>query len=333
MSEALTYDSLFLGARKFAHSAMAANAESDLEIFLLHAGVSIERLAKAALSNQSPFLLMEMKGKEDTLFHLAGVRETQKIRTIGAAHALSRLRAMKILPERDPDLDELIELRNGVAHLNADTDSTVEGIATFARTTNTLLAHLQVEHEDYWATWHGTVDIALSEHLERLEREMAGRIESARYRLSKRLEGLPEAAVDIIYGNAHKDEDGSLYGVRVMCGDFIIRVPYICPACRCDGPIYLSLPQKQNEPQTAPALGFFCPLCDFSANGTEELRAIGVEDEVPIVDADGEPLFSLNTGDYERFINAGYSLSRIERLVLQSLIAEPDPTLELRENL
>ncbi|MGW2305001.1 hypothetical protein [Streptomyces sp. NPDC001809] len=189
MSDVVNFSALFAGARKFANSAMEANAESDLEVFLLHAGVSIERLAKATLVDQNPVLLLEMKGKEESLFHLAGVKAATRLRTIGAAVALSRLRSMGVLPPKDEVLDELIELRNGVAHLSGGAEETFEGLAAFVRTTNTLLTHRQKDAGEYWGRWQGAVDIALSEHMEKVEREIAGRIESARYRLSKRMEG------------------------------------------------------------------------------------------------------------------------------------------------
>jgi hypothetical protein len=146
LNDPLSYVSLFEGAGKFAWSALEAHARKDMEVFLLHAGVSIERLAKAALAQKSPFLLMEMKGKDDTLYHLTGVRQTDKLRTIGASQAIRRLRDMTVLPPSDPDLDELIELRNGVAHLMASVSEEFDGLTVFCQVTNHLLDHLGESH-------------------------------------------------------------------------------------------------------------------------------------------------------------------------------------------
>ncbi|MEU5030159.1 hypothetical protein [Streptomyces milbemycinicus] len=329
MIDAVEFWALYAGGRKFAHSAMEANAESDVEVFLLHAGVSIERLAKAALVQKSPFLLLEMKGKEDSLFHLAGVKETTKLRTIGAMGALSRLRTMNILPPKDTDLDELIELRNGVAHLTPEAGDTLDALATFARTTNTLLSHLQIEQFKYWEKWHGTVAIALSEHLERVEREVAARIESARFRLSKRLEGLPQEAVDMVFANAQVRGEGEGFGVNLMCGDFTIRLPLDCPACRCEGTLILGLPKRSTDPLTAPARGFYCPLCGFGMDDEEELGAIGVGPDVPVVDSEGKSLVPFNPSEYSDFFNGG-TLSRAEIVALWALAsaAPEDDTID-----
>ncbi|MFF8932367.1 hypothetical protein ACF1AO_34450 [Streptomyces longwoodensis] len=107
---------------------MEAHAEEDQEVFLLHAGVSVERLAKAALVLVHPTLLTEVNGKDDMLLLFAGAALSEpptRLRTIGAATAIGRLRKMNILPQKPKseaaDLDGLIELRNGVAHLGAET--------------------------------------------------------------------------------------------------------------------------------------------------------------------------------------------------------------------
>ena len=134
---------LLPGARKFARSALDAHATGDDEVFLLHAGVSIERLAKATLAHRNPFLLLEMRGSEDALFQFAGIEEGKKVRTIGAGQAIARLRRVDILPPKDTELDELIELRNGVAHLAGDHDSAFDALTVFARTSNQLLHSMQ----------------------------------------------------------------------------------------------------------------------------------------------------------------------------------------------
>ncbi|MEU6705764.1 hypothetical protein [Streptomyces wuyuanensis] len=332
MSDAISFSGLYQGALKFAHSAMEANAESDMEVFLLHAGVSIERLAKSVLVDQNPVLLLEMKGKEEALFHLAGVKATTKLRTIGAATALARLRTMNILLPQDKDLDQLVELRNGIAHLTGEAEEAFDGLATFARSTNTLLAHLQIAPAEYWKKWHGAVEIALSEHMERVEREVAGRIESARFRLDKRLAGLPQTAIDLVYANARHNEDGAPYGLRVMCGDVTIRLPYNCPACRCEGTLSLGFPQRRKVPLSAPSRGFDCPLCWFTVWGDEEMRAIGVEPEVPIVSPEGDPLVDFDIAEYRAY-GDGELLSRLESLGLWILFSHgPDPADDLRGN-
>ncbi|MGV9255551.1 hypothetical protein [Streptomyces sp. NPDC003697] len=93
MTDFLSYESLQWGARKFAHTAMDAHSRNDEEVFLLHAGVSIERLAKSALSKHSPFLLLEMKGKEDYFgLHMqCGLYSFHSPKECAACHCRGRL--------------------------------------------------------------------------------------------------------------------------------------------------------------------------------------------------------------------------------------------------
>lgn len=284
--EDLSFERLVAGARKFAWSAMASHSEEDEEVFLLHAGVSIERLAKAALVKQSPFLLMEMKGKDDTLFHLTGVRQTAKLRTIGAGQAIGRLRDMAVLPQRDPDLDELIELRNGVAHLMASVDDEFDGLTVFCRVTNQLLDHLGMERWNYWHSWSTLVDIALNELQEKVEREVARRMEQARRLLNKRFKDLPKEALDSYIATRPQ-----LAGFQVSSNK--VFVPWSCPACGnlaliTTGPPVLI---RHGEPGQSVPESFLCFVCQFTLKA-HEMQAAGIPRSIPLVDREGERLMS-----------------------------------------
>ncbi|MFF0713592.1 hypothetical protein ACWEVM_00780 [Streptomyces bauhiniae] len=283
---------------------MDAHARHDEEVFLLHAGVSIERLAKATLSKISPFLLMELKGNDDTLLHLAGVKEASKIRTAGANQVIGRLRTIGVLPAKDSELDELIELRNGVAHLEAASIDSFDGLATFARVSNTLLVHLDAEPVEFWGDWNGAITIALDDALMAVAREIGGRIEQAKYRLSRRLNDVPADAVEIIYANANDGADAGGFGVRVACGDFTHHSPFACPACKCTGHLVTSIPGLGATPEGEPRRYFMCPLCSFSASGTDELAAAGLPANGQTFNEDGEVLISFdpsNLDDYIRY--------------------------------
>jgi len=58
----------------------------------MNAGITIERLAKAALMRRNPALLVEMKGSTEMLLYLTGMKEARKVRTIGMTEAINRLR-------------------------------------------------------------------------------------------------------------------------------------------------------------------------------------------------------------------------------------------------
>ncbi|WP_405956907.1 hypothetical protein [Streptomyces phaeochromogenes] len=285
MDESLSFEGLLRGARKFASSALEAHGAEDEEVFLLHAGVSIERLAKATLVKRSPFLLMEMKGKDDTLFHLAGVRQTAKLRTIGAGQAIGRLRDIAVLPQRDPDLDELIELRNGVAHLMASVNDEFDGLTVFCRVTNQLLDHLDMAQRNYWQSWSTLVDITLNELQEKVERNVARRMEQARRLLNKRFKDLPNEALNSYIATRPQLD----FGFQVSSGK--VFVPWTCPACGNWALITAGPPVIVvfGEPGKSVPESFLCFVCQFTLKA-HEMQAVQIPGHIPLVDQYGERL-------------------------------------------
>ncbi|WP_159031348.1 hypothetical protein [Streptomyces sp. S8] len=327
MDSALSYLSLYWGARKFAHSAMDAHARNDEEVFLLHAGVSIERLAKAVLSKTTPFLLMELKGGDETLFHLAGVKEAEKVRTAGASQAIGRLRAMDVLPKKDTDLDELIELRNGVAHLSANSSETFDGLATFARVSNTLIPHLEKDLAEFWDQWYGAIEIAVSEVLAGVARDISGRIEQARNRLARRLQDVPEDAVAIIYSNANDAAEAGGFGIRAQCGTFSYHSPRACPACNCTGHLIITIPGVGTTPEGEGGRSFYCPLCSFMTYGNDELEAAGISLSEPLKNAHGEPSIDLDHSALDELLKCGMIDNDGIAYIAQFLAEQADPNI------
>ncbi|MGW7128859.1 hypothetical protein ACWGIA_11065 [Streptomyces bobili] len=291
MEDSLSFETLLCGARDFAWSALEASSRRQEEVFLLHAGVSIERLAKATLIRKSPFLLMELKGKDDTLFHLTGVREAAKLRTIGAGQAIGRLRDMAVLPQRDPDLDELIELRNGVAHLLASADETFDGLTVLCRVTDQLLGHLDHDQESYWRSWSPLVSITLSDAHEKVEREIARRIEQARHLLKKRFAGLPSETLE---NYAAVTRSQVPYGLQVSkTHGPKVFIPWKCPACTHPAVIVAGPPVlvRQGEAGDSQPESLTCFVCQFTLK-SYEMEAAGVPPHLPLVDDDGARLLT-----------------------------------------
>ncbi|MET8511959.1 hypothetical protein [Streptomyces sp. NPDC005077] len=285
-----TFTGLISGAKKFAHSALDAHANDDEEVFLLHAGVSIERLAKAVLAKRSPFLLMEMKGNDDALFQIAGLEQATKIRTIGAAQAIVRLKRLGILPQaKDAHLDELIELRNGVAHLLASHDGSFDALAVFAKNTTTLLdAWGDYDAERYWGPHYGLVELTLNEAVEKAARHFGRLVEQARYRLAERTRGLPPAALEA-FVEAH-----ALRTAFVWPEIRSLVVPRECPSCRnfaalITGPSVLIM---KGRPGEAAPKRFLCRVCLLDLKTSEELASAGMDRRVPLVDLNGERLLT-----------------------------------------
>ncbi|CAM5715857.1 hypothetical protein SALBM311S_04350 [Streptomyces alboniger] len=212
---------------------------------------------------------------------------------------------MDVLPKKDADLDELIELRNGVAHLLTNSSESFDALGTFARVSNTLLPHLDVEPAEFWGTWNDAIGIALSESLAEVAREIGGRIEQAKYRLDKRLDGVPSDAVSIIYKNANDGADAGGFGVRVECGNYSYHSPRECPACRCAGHLVVTLPGIGATPEGDPNRYFHCPLCSFSAYGVDELTAAGIAQSEVFFSSNGEPLTGLDPSFLDEFVTYG----------------------------
>ncbi|CAL9457646.1 hypothetical protein SUDANB15_02552 [Streptomyces sp. enrichment culture] len=280
------FGGLFPGARQFAQSALDALSKEDEQVFLLHAGVSIERLAKAVLAQRSPFLLLEMKGNEDALFQIAGLEQRSKIRTIGAATAIARLKRLGVLPQaKDTELDELIELRNGVAHLTAAHDGSFDALAKFVGTSTTLLtAWGKSDPEHYWGPHYGLVELTLSEVGEKAARHFSRLIEQARYRLAQRAQALPQTAMEALL------KERSINVTLTWPDTRTVLLPHKCPACGNFGALLTGPPVliTSGKPGEAVPKRFVCFICDLDLKSTEELASAGLDKRVPLVNLNGE---------------------------------------------
>ncbi|MFI0939133.1 hypothetical protein [Streptomyces sp. NPDC021020] len=280
MDDSLSYEALFEGAKKFALSAWSAHNQdtSHFEIFLLHAGVSIERLAKAALARQSPVLLMETNAKEDLLLFFAGAIssvEKGRIRTVSASGAIARLRKLAVLQQKDTALDDLIELRNGVAHLSASVAEDFDPAATFARTTVELLGYLQEDPLEYWGRMAPLADVVLSKSRSEIERRVSLQIASARHRFEERFDGLQADAMDTYRASA------TTVGPALhQAGDeAYLSQSHRCPACASPASVdaKLVLNHEPSEEILFEVVALGCEHCHLILEGREELEAADVE--------------------------------------------------------
>ncbi|MFD7579892.1 hypothetical protein [Kitasatospora sp. NPDC059817] len=274
MGSPITFESLLSGARDFAHLAMDAHAEGQTEVFLLEAGVSVERLAKAALVQVHPTLLSEVKGNDDMLLHFAGAMTTppQRFHTIGAAVAITRLRKIGVLP-RSAELDGLIELRNGVAHLG--TSSGEDYLAPFVETICKLLDHASEDRAAFWGSWSGAVQVTLDDRFDRVQKAVHLRMDQARFRMETRFGRLPEEAVESVAKTISETGlvviDRSPTGVR-------FRTLTRCPACGTEAAtLFLKAANAAllYEMELA-AEELLCGLCGLRLAGEEEIGIAGI---------------------------------------------------------
>jgi hypothetical protein len=113
-------DGLYDSARAFASSALQAYADEAHQRVALYAGKALEHITKACLAQHSPALLVEMKPtNSNSLIRLLGLPEGKPasfIRTVGLREALILGKAFVTSRADDTALNELADLRNGVAH-------------------------------------------------------------------------------------------------------------------------------------------------------------------------------------------------------------------------
>jgi hypothetical protein len=281
MDDSLSFESLLAGAKKFAGLALQAHRDRDDEVFVLHTGVSIERLMKAALAKTNPALLMETGAVKDdrALLHFAGLRPYgERVRTVSASAALARIRSAGWLT-KDPDLDELIELRNGVVHLGPTEAESGDVLATFGHTTNALLAHLGIDPLDYWGNQHSVIELSLNDQLEKLDREVKRLIEQARHRYRERTRGLPSAAVQALGDSAVVT--GLSYPTE-RDGQFTVG-HVVCPACENPHAAVMVF-TNEVESDRASAVerresyaGYTCTLCELPLATIEHVEAAGID--------------------------------------------------------
>lgn len=247
-------------------------------MFLLEAGVSVERLAKAALVRVHPTLLTEVKGNDDMLLHFAGATTTvpRRFHTIGASTAVGRLRKMDILPRSD-EFDGLIELRNGVAHLG--TSNAEDYLGTFVETVCTLLDHTGQDRTAFWEAWSDLVQVTLDDRSDRVHKAVQLRVNQARYRFRARFADLPEDAVD---GVVQAVGEKGLIVVGVGRTGAVFRTLSKCPACEAEAAaLFLEAPADSLLfEMELTAAGLRCGLCGFHLTGEQEIKAVGLPSRV-----------------------------------------------------
>jgi hypothetical protein len=165
----------------FARSALQAQHD-DNRVFLLHAATALEHLAKAVLAARRPSLIVATNDFE-SLLHACGEsgfarRPRAKMRTIAAGDAIGR--AGRFVPTVEalvPDLELLILVRNGIAHLGEASASDADDVlVAYLKASEELRDTLDVDRSSYWGEFLDLVDSALKENVEkaRLRVETAG---------------------------------------------------------------------------------------------------------------------------------------------------------------
>ncbi|MFJ1864075.1 hypothetical protein ACIOD1_05540 [Streptomyces sp. NPDC088097] len=280
MDESLGYEAFYSGARKAAHKAMEDHGRSDYDGFALHAGVAVEKLAKALLVKLNPIYIVEMRGSAEMLFHLGGHRKCDKLRTIGATEAVARLRTLKaLLPSKDLDL--LIDIRNGVAHATSGAQAK-SLLPVLAQTVEVLISGADEDPRQFWGRWADTARMAIDNKRSQLERDVMVRVRQARHRFEDRFAGLPEGVKEKALHSPPPEAGQMVIGpLTVRNGSSIIfainSVP--CPACTGDASITLTPSNESATSTTMEPDSFKCRMCGLELDTPEEIKVSGANTE------------------------------------------------------
>ncbi|MBT2451824.1 hypothetical protein J7F03_33130 [Streptomyces sp. ISL-43] len=248
----------------------------EAEVFLLEAGVSIERLAKAALARVNPVLLVELSSRQDdALLHLAGATSLpKKLRTVGAQGAIDRLRKMEVLPVKDEELDTLIQLRNGVAHLGTSVPE--DFLEPFVEAVCLLLNHMDLDHAEFWGHWSDLVRVVLDDRADRLQKSVRLRLQQASSRARARFTDMPEGTSDRL---ASLVAQRGLVVVEVdQAGGPLFQALTRCPACQTEAAalfLRATTTALLFDLELA-AEGLWCDLCQLHLATTEEVGLAGL---------------------------------------------------------
>ncbi|WP_432131245.1 hypothetical protein [Streptomyces tendae] len=281
MDDSLSFESFFGGAKKAAHRAMDDHGRGEYDEFALHAGVAVERLAKAVLVKRNPVYLVEMRNNNlDLLLYFGGDLEmdTRKVRTVGAKDAIQRLRRMGILPPQ-ADLDLLIELRNGTAHTTSG-DQAETLLPAFAETVAVLLTALATTFRDFWGRWARTVIVAIDKRRDEIGRDVEIRIDQARHRFDDRFSELSEHLKESLFIEQATSTDVLFFDTKD--GTLQMQGRQICPACQSMAAMS-SVNRGTNSTPAFVAVALHCSMCQLQLADRDELAAGGISLE----EADG----------------------------------------------
>ncbi|MES4891415.1 hypothetical protein [Streptomyces sp. NPDC096012] len=264
MDESLSFESFYEGAKKATYKAMNDHAEGEYDEFALHAGVAIERLAKAVLYKLNPLYIASGK----VVFT---ANKPPRVHTVSAMEALSRLTSLNIL-KIDADLKLLIELRNGTVHASAG-DEAKAHIPTLAKAVGAMLKHLDVSMPDFWGRWASTASAAVDQKKSEIERDVQVRITQAKHHYDNRFSDLPD--------HLHRRlvvEQFSQINVSVSETEAGIWIEgeNVCPACDCVADV-LAVGQSTGEASPVSVFALKCHLCRLQLATREELAAAGMD--------------------------------------------------------
>jgi hypothetical protein len=293
MDESFSCDSFLEGAKKAAHRAMNDHGRREYDEFALHAGVTVEKLAKAVLVSKSPVYIAEIRNNSaDMVMHLGGHIQVDeaKVRTVGAAEAIKRLQKIGVL-EKDPQLDLLIEMRNGAAHASPDSTLAKGMISPLAQTVETLLNVLGKPLNEFWERWTDAVNNAVNEQEDLVLRDVQLRITQARHAFEDRFAGMPDLKAKAVSGPQPIERQWHPVPFSKGGNTVLLTTGGTCPSCEATVELLFELIERTVEGETFSPKGIRCSLCELEVYGDDEMAALRKINNIPrmaIIDSDPE---------------------------------------------
>jgi hypothetical protein len=285
---------------RFARSALQAQHD-DHRVFLLHAATALEHLAKAVLARRHPSLIAASNDFE-SLLHACGEstaarRPRSKMRTINAADAIGR--AGRFVPTVDalvPDLELLILVRNGVAHLGeASSDDADDVLVPYLKASEELRAELDLDRAVYWGEFVDLVDSALKENVEKARLRVETALAIARQEFERRFGALDDATRRAMLRVIEAGYAPEKYDEQLLD----------CPACDTPALVFGSVKVEMDEDWdhhdgvligvhpyfTFIPSGLRCSACGLELEGRDEMDAAGIAEPWQLEDVDERDFF------------------------------------------
>lgn len=289
---AISHEALFAKSQQFIAAAITSRGAEDVSAFPLSAALALELLAKAALANRHPSLIVDVKRNENALLAAVGLPVETRVSTIGADAAYARLKHLH--PGFSNNVYEackkLADARN--AHLHSGDIPFVgrdhqEWEPDFWYAAELILETMGKSFED----WLGAKGAALSRTVLQEARVARESVVTIRLRTSK-------ALFEKTYPSKKEREsaiqESTLLALREIGrrfrGVFDDYWQVTCPACGSQGVVGGDHTETQvaddqesmdfgweRVEETYQAGEFFCPTCDLRLRTDDELRFAGIE--------------------------------------------------------
>lgn len=279
---AITKDGLLNKSRVYVSRALRAKEASDLDEYQLWLSLALEVLGKSVLAEIHPSLVVDPQHAE-SLFAAAGRPVTTDIRTITAKTLYSRLSALIVNFDRRLEkfceqlsLRRNAELHSGEAPFQGMELESWEG--QLWRAAQVMLEGIGLELDDWLGATGAKAPTRLVDQAMIARRGAAEqRVEEARLRFS----AMPAAQRKSLINDAASKRP---YHYRCYLGEHEWNVT--CPACggnalmggdlineEVTGDVNQEYPWEETVEKFYSAENFFCPTCDLSLEGIDEIDA------------------------------------------------------------